>query len=92
VVATDVGGNAEVVANAGLGILVPFGQPERLTQAIADALTRDWDRDLIVAYAERNSWERRVRTLADEFAAIAARHAGTNIRQQSSPAKPALRS
>jgi len=92
VVATDVGGNAEVVANAGLGTLVPFGQPERLTQAIADAFTRDWDRDAIVAYAESKSWERRVRTLVDEFAAIAARHAGTDVRQHSSPAKPLLRS
>ena len=84
--------NAEVVANAGLGTLVPFGQPERLTQAIADAFTRDWDRDAIVAYAESKSWERRVRTLVDEFAAIAARHAGTDVRQHSSPAKPLLRS
>jgi teichuronic acid biosynthesis glycosyltransferase TuaC len=90
VVTTEVGGNAEVVANAKLGILVPFGQPQRLTEAIADALARDWDRDAIVAYAESNSWEHRVRTLADEFAAIAEYRA--DVRPQGSPAKPLLRS
>jgi teichuronic acid biosynthesis glycosyltransferase TuaC len=92
VVATDVGGNAEVVANANLGTLVPFDDADRLAQAIADALVRDWDRDAIVAYAESNSWERRVRTLAEEFAAIAARHATPDARRHGSPAKPLLRS
>ena len=92
VVTTDVGGNAEIVTNPNLGILVPFGDADRLAQAIADALVRDWDRDAIVAYAASNSWERRVRTLADEFAAIALRHAGTNTLRRGSPGKPLLRS
>jgi teichuronic acid biosynthesis glycosyltransferase TuaC len=92
VVATDVGGNAEVVANANVGIMVPFADPDRLAQAIADALARDWDRDAIVAYAESNSWERSVRTLAEEFAAIAVRHAATDFRRRGSPGKPLLRS
>ena len=92
VVTTDVGGNAEVVANANLGMLVPFGDPDRLAQAIADALVRDWDRDAIVAYAESNSWERCVRTLAGEFAAIAVRHAATDAHRCGSPGKPLLRS
>jgi teichuronic acid biosynthesis glycosyltransferase TuaC len=92
VVTTDVGGNAEVGANANLGLLVPFGEPDRVAQAIADALMRDWDRDAIVAYAESNSWERCVRTLAGEFAAIAVRHAATDAHRCSSPGKPLLRS
>jgi teichuronic acid biosynthesis glycosyltransferase TuaC len=92
VVTTDVGGNGEVVANANLGMLVPFGDPDRLAQAIADALVRDWDRDAIVAYAESNSWERCVRTLAGEFAAIAVRHAATDAHRRGSPGKPLLRS
>jgi teichuronic acid biosynthesis glycosyltransferase TuaC len=90
VVTTEVGGNAEVVANAKLGILVPFGQRERLTESIADALVRDWDRDAIVAYAESNSWERRIKTLAEEFAAIAVCRA--DVRLQGSPTKSLLRS
>ena len=90
VVTTDVGGNAEVVAAATLGILVPFGQADKLEQAIADALRRQWDRDAIVAYAESNGWDRRVSTLVDEFAAIVARHAGTKAPEQVPPAKPSL--
>src|SRR5208282_2284985 len=50
VVTTDVGGNREVVSGPQVGVLVPFGQGEQLAQALADALTRDWDRDAIVAY------------------------------------------
>jgi glycosyltransferase involved in cell wall biosynthesis len=92
VVTTEVGGNAEVVADAKLGTLVPFGQPEQLKQAIADALVREWDRDCIVAHAEANSWEGSVRILVDEFAAIAARQAGTGVRANGSAAKPLLRS
>src|SRR5437879_12321895 len=84
VVTTDVGGNAEIVTNQNLGILVPFGDADRLAQAIADALVRDWDRDAIVAYHASNSWERRGRALADEFAGIAVRHGGANTRRRGS--------
>jgi teichuronic acid biosynthesis glycosyltransferase TuaC len=76
VVATDVGGNAEVVDDPELGIVVPFGNAERLRQSIAEALGRAWDRDAIVAHAERNSWDRRVSVLVNEFVAIVARQAG----------------
>ncbi len=92
VVTTDVGGNAEVVASENLGTLMPFGDPDRLAQTLADALVREWDRDAIVAYAESNSWERRVKTLAEEFAAITVRHAETDVRRHGSPGKPLLRS
>jgi len=92
VIATDVGGNGEIVANANLGTLVPFDDADRLEQAIADALVRDWDRDAVVAYAESNSWECQVRTLAEEFVAVAARHAGMEARRRGATGKPLLRS
>jgi len=92
VVTTDVGGNAEVVADERLGLIVPFGDPQRLAQAIAEALTRRWDRDGIVAYAESHSWERRIRTLIDEFVAIASRHGAEENRSRGAAAKPLLRS
>jgi glycosyltransferase involved in cell wall biosynthesis len=60
VVATDVGGNAQVVPHAGLGRIVPFGEPEPLVQALHDALTRDWDRRAIRGYAASNAWEARI--------------------------------
>ena len=78
VVTTDVGGNAEVVADDKLGILVPFGDADRLGKALADALTRKWDREAIVAYAENNSWDHRVTTLAEEFVAIVSGRADTS--------------
>jgi teichuronic acid biosynthesis glycosyltransferase TuaC len=92
VVTTDVGGNAEVVTAPHLGTLVPFGDRQRLTQAIAEALERDWDRDAIVAYAQANSWEHRVRSLAEEFAAIAAHHAGEDPAPDPAAGKPLPRS
>jgi teichuronic acid biosynthesis glycosyltransferase TuaC len=90
VVTTDVGGNAEVVTDATLGILVPFGDPQQLSQAIADALRRDWDRDAIVSYAVRQSWDRRVSTLVDEFVSMVLRHAGTSVGEYASPGKPSV--
>jgi teichuronic acid biosynthesis glycosyltransferase TuaC len=71
VVTTDVGGNREVVCDERLGIVVPFGERTALQNALSRALERGWDRDHIVAYARRNSWDCRVRVLLDEFRAIA---------------------
>ncbi len=70
VVATDVGGNAEVVCKAELGSVVPFGDSVRLEEAIDRALSVSWDAKAIRAYAELNDWERRIEVLADEFNAI----------------------
>ena len=92
VVTTDVGGNAEVIADPSLGTLVPFGDRERLAKAMAGALERDWNRDAIVAYAQANSWEQRIRTLTEEFAAIAARQAGLDSVSHSAAGKPLVRS
>lgn len=60
VVTTDVGGNAEVVCQPELGLIVPFGNAERLGSALGSALNRDWDRQAIRAYAEENAWDRRI--------------------------------
>jgi glycosyltransferase involved in cell wall biosynthesis len=79
VVTTSVGGNAEVVAHPGLGILVPFGEPDELARAMSEALRRDWDRDSIVAHAEANAWDQRVAVLVDEFTEIVAREAGADV-------------
>ena len=60
VVATDVGGNAEVVAHAGLGRIVPFGDADALVAAVSEAFQVDWDRSAIRSYAEANSWDVRI--------------------------------
>ena len=71
VIATDVGGNAEVISRPELGTLVPFGDRDALTRAIAQALTRQWDRNAIFAYARHNTWDERVSVLVQEFTRIA---------------------
>lgn len=87
VVTTDVGGNAEVISDESLGRIVPFGDRERLTAAIRDALQRPWDRDAIVAHARAQSWERRVKALGDEFQAIAAESAASEMPADRPPPK-----
>ena len=67
VVTTDVGGNAQVVNNRSLGRLVPFGDTRRLQEAIDEALRTPWDRQSIRAYAESNSWDRRIQPLVDAY-------------------------
>lgn len=67
VVATDVGGNAEVIADADLGLIVPFGDHAALVAALDQALTRKWDGARLRQYALENSWDNRVRRLAALF-------------------------
>ena len=70
VVATDVGGNAEVVSSASLGHIVPFDDATALQQALEQALEQDWDRDAIAAHARANSWDERVGRLRQIFVAM----------------------
>ena len=72
VVATDVGGNAEVVCRAELGSIVPFGDAAALTAALDSALDKPWDRAAILAYAEANQWDKRVAQLLHAFAPMLA--------------------
>lgn len=67
VVATDVGGNREVVCRPELGAIVPFGDRAALTQALADALAREWPRQAILDYAADNAWDKRIAILLTEF-------------------------
>lgn len=71
VVTTTVGGNAEVVCRDDLGRLVPFDDAPRLQAAIDDALRHPWDRAALRAYAEANTWDRRIDVLEHEFRALA---------------------
>ncbi len=70
VVATDVGGNAEVISSSDLGSIVPFGDPQALQRAIEVALTKSWDTAAILAHAQRNAWDQRVIVLVRELSAL----------------------
>jgi glycosyltransferase involved in cell wall biosynthesis len=72
VVATDVGGNAEVICREDLGTIVPFDDPAALLKALREALRRDWDRAAIREYALQNDWSTRVPVLVEEFRRVAA--------------------
>ena len=56
VVATDVGGNREIVTDAALGRLVPFADPAALTDAICEGLAMTWDRGRIAAVGGLRGW------------------------------------
>lgn len=72
VVATDVGGNAEVVNAPELGAIVPFDDKPALLAALRRALRAPWDRAAIRRYAEDNTWDQRIKTLVQAFQSIAA--------------------
>jgi len=67
VVASDVGGNAEVVANKHIGTIVPFGDRDTLCDELGLALSRKWDHEAIIDYAKANSWNKRVDLLVSVF-------------------------
>jgi teichuronic acid biosynthesis glycosyltransferase TuaC len=67
VVTTNVGGNREIVRDGQDGLLVPFGDAAALVSSIDLALDRDWDRDAMVAYAARHTWDRAAAAVLEEF-------------------------
>lgn len=71
-VATDVGGNAEVLSRPELGTLVPLGDGEALRRALSEALARQWDHEAIRAYARANAWQVRIPALVEALRAAAA--------------------
>ncbi len=70
VVATDVGGNSEVVCRPEIGVIVPFDDHEALVNAIVQSLDQAWDTSAIRNYAQANTWGNRVTVLVNEFRAI----------------------
>lgn len=56
-VGTRVGGVPEVISSDTFGLLVEPADPEDLAEKILMALDRKWDREMILKYAERYTWE-----------------------------------
>lgn len=78
VVATDVGGNREVVADERLGRMVPFGDHQALCRTLEEALLVRWERETIVSYAQNSDWGKRVSVLVEEFSAIYRPHGASH--------------
>jgi len=72
VITTRVGGNAEVVREPFFGELVEWWDADAFRDAIDRALSHEWDRASIVAYAHENGWEGRVERLVAEFRKLSA--------------------
>ena len=56
-VGTKVGGVPEVITSDESGLLIEPADPEDLAEKILVALDREWDREAILRYAERYTWE-----------------------------------
>jgi glycosyltransferase involved in cell wall biosynthesis len=56
-VGTRVGGVPEVITSDEYGLLVDPADPEDLAEKILVALDREWNREAILRYAERYTWE-----------------------------------
>lgn len=66
VVATRNGGSEEVIISDEHGLLAEPADPDDLAEKILAALDREWDREAILAYAERFTWER----IAEEITCV----------------------
>lgn len=67
VIATDVGGNSEVINHSSLGEIVPFGNHDKLLDALNNGLIRKWESLELVRYAEANHWNYRIQNLKTIF-------------------------
>jgi len=67
VVATRNGGSEEVIISDEYGLLVEPGDPEDLAEKILVALDREWDRDAILRYVERYTWENIARDIVGVY-------------------------
>jgi len=67
VIASDVGGNAEVVNSDELGYIVPFGDHQKLLQAIQKALLKNWSIATLTQYAQDNHWNNRINLILSEY-------------------------
>ncbi len=70
VVATDVGGNREIVNDLALGMLAPLGDPAALVEMMCQALEKDWDRKAIAEAGAQRDWQQVARECVDVFNAV----------------------
>jgi teichuronic acid biosynthesis glycosyltransferase TuaC len=70
VVATDVGGNGEIVNDPALGRLVASGDRAALAEGICRALEQRWDRGRIAATGGRRDWQQTARECVDVMESV----------------------
>jgi glycosyltransferase involved in cell wall biosynthesis len=67
VVATDVGGVAEVVRDGDDGFLVPYFDSQAFARAVVAALEKEWDRRAIAQRAAARTWEAAAAAVIEEL-------------------------
>jgi teichuronic acid biosynthesis glycosyltransferase TuaC len=72
VVATAVGGNAEVVADDALGLVVAADDDAALLQGLLTALQRRWSRQPLLDYAAQHRWQPQIERLVAAFKGMVA--------------------
>ncbi len=72
VVATAVGGVPEMIPSEDYGYVAPADDPGALEAAVARALSKNWDRDRIAAWAQARSWEQVGREVLDVMRSVVA--------------------
>lgn len=70
VVATDVGGNKEVISQSNLGYIVPFDDSTALFNSLSLGLTTKWNVNTLRGYAESNHWNIRITKLNKLFSQL----------------------
>lgn len=70
VVASDVGGNREVVSSEDYGLLFDINNKKEMADAILKALGQKWDKNKIISYARSNTWDIRINQLLNNFKEI----------------------
>ncbi len=69
-VGTRVGGVPEVITSEEYGLLVEPGDADALAEKIMLALNREWNREAILEYAARYSWETIGKEIADVYSKV----------------------
>jgi glycosyltransferase involved in cell wall biosynthesis len=72
VVATRVGGNAEIVPSDRYGLLVAHGDVPALADALDRAIESRWDRAALAAYAAGHTWDAAASLVMGEFERVLA--------------------
>lgn len=72
VVATRVGGNAEIVPSDRYGLLVAHGDVPALADALDRAIESRWDRAALAAYAAGHTWDAAASLVVGEFERVLA--------------------
>ncbi|WP_252729065.1 MULTISPECIES: glycosyltransferase [Alteromonadaceae] len=67
VIASDVGGNSEVINSDDVGEIVPFDDHLALLTSLKKGLNKEWDRQAIVEYAQQNHWDTRMAKIMDIY-------------------------